>query len=491
MREHFNSILKHTSIYSIGEILARGLGFFLLPFYTRYIIPAEYGIMALVDLTGYFVAAALSFGITTAMSRYYSESQDSEKKTLVVSTAMLLALLIGSITVAALQLFASIICRSILGSNEYTYLFRLLFASIGFSMCYDVFLSYLRVEEKSALFVSVETSRTLIMLFLNIYFIAFLQKGILGIFLSTTITTGLFAFGGILYIFRNTGYQYSFKYSKSLLLFGLPLIPSSIFELVLHFSDKFYLKQFGSLTDVGIYSVAYKFGMILAILVGVPFRLMWSAKLFSVLKAAEGPRVQSRLLTYMLFILLFLGLCLSIMSKEIVYLFTNKEYYLASKIIPFITFGYVFFCLNWIFKGGFLINNRTGLVSISCFAGAVVNLFLNYLLIRPYGIYGAAISTIISYFMFDVILLYAGNRYFPIKYEFSRVTKLISTAVIIYMVSDYIDMEIGLLSTVIKGVLILAFPTVLHLVGFYKEEEIQVISKYLSGLRLKIADMFG
>ena len=77
----FNSLkatLKHSTIYGLGNISSKLVGFILLPLYTEYLTVDEYGILALLEITSQILVSIFSFNISTAMMRWVAEATDED-----------------------------------------------------------------------------------------------------------------------------------------------------------------------------------------------------------------------------------------------------------------------------------------------------------------------------------------------------------------------------------------------------------------------------
>ncbi|MFQ5454155.1 MAG: lipopolysaccharide biosynthesis protein, partial [Candidatus Zixiibacteriota bacterium] len=173
-------------VYGLGGFLTRAVGFLLLPFYTYYILPEEYGVMALVDLTGYILGVFITVQLSSGFMKYYYDCKSEEDKNRLIASTYLLVLLTGIIVLGILEVYAPEVCSLIVGGTEHTLLFRLVFITIFLDSLYSIFQSYIRAKERPTLFVVLQVTKTLLSLILNVYFIAFLKLSILGIFLTNT-----------------------------------------------------------------------------------------------------------------------------------------------------------------------------------------------------------------------------------------------------------------------------------------------------------------
>jgi O-antigen/teichoic acid export membrane protein len=78
---------RHSSIYGLSNVLNRIVSFILLPLYTHYLSPADYGVMDLLYFTTAFVGIVLDMGINSAVSRFYFDSDDQTRRNRVVTSA--------------------------------------------------------------------------------------------------------------------------------------------------------------------------------------------------------------------------------------------------------------------------------------------------------------------------------------------------------------------------------------------------------------------
>lgn len=471
MFQEIKNIGKHMFVYGLGGLLPKAIGFLLLPFYTHYIMPAEYGVMALIDLTGYVVGIILTGQISIGLLRYYYDCPTEEERRKLITTSYFIIITTGSAILGLLQFYSPELSKIIIGDSQYTLLFRLLFVGLLAGALQDIFMAYLRAQEKSPLYVVFQFSNLLCCIVLNIYFIAFLNLSILGIFLSNAIVNSCFAISCSIWLLKRSGLSISTHYLKELVLFGLPMIPSTLFLYSLHYADRYFLKLYSTMALVGIYSVAYKIGSIVGLLVNTPFRTMWSAKLFQLAQEESGKDIQRRVLTYLLFLICFVALCLCVPIKEIVFLFTSAKYHDSYKLVPIIALGYLFLGVNWIFRGGLLIKKKTGLDAMVAGASALFNLLLNAVLIYYFGVWGAAWATMLSYFFYSALMFIVSHRYYPISYEFTRLTKILFATSVVYAVSTLIpDMDL-FYSLFVKALLIACFPLFLYFLGFFDAGE--------------------
>src|SRR5467141_1556910 len=197
-----------------------------------------------------------------------------------------------------------------------------------------------------------------------------------------------------------------------------------MFAFVLNWSDRYFLRLYSSIEAVGIYGLGYKFGMIVVMLVSVPFMFVWNAYMFEIEKQANARQTYARVATYFMLGLCGAGLVISVFSRELIVLMADRAYWGAEQVIPVVVLAMILMCSDNVFQVGLLIQGRTGYLSVAKGIAAAVNLALNVLLIPRYGVMGAAWATAIAFAVYAVSIFLAAQRAYRIDFEEGRLVKL-------------------------------------------------------------------
>ena len=78
---------KHSAIYGLGGLVSRVLAILLLPLYTRYLSPSDYGAIETLVAASAVLVTLLRAGISSAFFRFYFDAEDDAGRTRVVRTA--------------------------------------------------------------------------------------------------------------------------------------------------------------------------------------------------------------------------------------------------------------------------------------------------------------------------------------------------------------------------------------------------------------------
>ncbi|KPK02989.1 MAG: hypothetical protein AMK71_00305 [Nitrospira bacterium SG8_35_4] len=479
----FKKIGKNTAVYSIGNLLNRLIGFVMIPVYTRYLVPSDYGIVSLIDITINLAATIIAIGLSGAVIRFYYDDDDPVQKKLVISTSVISMFMISIAASSLFILFSQQISYLVFDSGKYSKYLKIAFITLFFEMLSQLTMSYIRAKQQSLRYSLFSLSKLLLGLSLNIYLIVFLEWGVWGVLYSGLITNGIVTVVLLSITFAEVGFRFSLLKLQGMLKFGLPLIPSNIGMFILASSNMFFLQKYSTLSVVGTYSIGYKLGFAVNVIVVTPFLLFWSAYMYEIAKEKNAKELFSKILEYVAFMLIIVVFGLSVIIGDVVKLLLASEYWGSASVVPLIALTYLFWGLNCYFYLGINITKKTKYRSYSVTCGALIALILNYLLIPLYGALGAAGSTALAYLLMTAMNYYFSQRLYPIQYKFSRIVKMSIVSLFLFYVSKQLASDLSAINVILK-VLILGFlPIILWALGFYKEEEKQFIKRSFHNIR--------
>ena len=107
------SFIKNSAIYTIATVLTRGIAIFLVPIYTRYLTPAEYGIIDYFMILASIINLTIALEISQAVARYYQDAAGMKEKRSYVATAFLFTIFV----------YVLYFLISFIFSSEFAYLF--------------------------------------------------------------------------------------------------------------------------------------------------------------------------------------------------------------------------------------------------------------------------------------------------------------------------------------------------------------------------------
>lgn len=464
---------KHSIVYGLGAAASSVVAFFLIPVYTRYLTPADYGGLEIFQTTLSILGIIFVMGLTTALFRSYFHYDDEEKRKTVVGTAFLFLTGTSFLFLLILMAVAGDFSALLFGSVEYAFYFRVIFLTLFFDVGIVIEFSVFRAREESRKYAIFALIRFLATAGLNILFVVVLHKGVLGILEGGLIAAFLLYSVLLRDIIKNAKLRFSIAEIKEMLSFGLPLVPAALAAWIMTMADRYFLQFLSTPTEFGLYSLGYKFGMIIQVLIVGPFTLAWGPFFWSVTEERNAKEIYSSVLTYFVLVAMAVALVLSVLSKEVLEVMAAPPFYGAYKVIPLIAVSYVSYGCYFILAPGINLEKKTKYLALIVGAGAAVNLGLNYLLIPSYGMMGAAVATVISYLLLPVGSYFVSKRYYPIKYEWDRVAKIFLAAGLVYAGSLFIRNDSAIIASLLKLLILLSFPLLLFAFRFFKPQEIQ------------------
>jgi O-antigen/teichoic acid export membrane protein len=300
-----------------------------------------------------------------------------------------------------------------------------------------------------------------------------------GILYSTLIVRSLFAIILTSAIWYRVQCSFSFAVCKDIIRFSLPIILSRLGSSIVKQSDKYFVLLFISIADMGIYSLSLRFGNIIHQLLTVPFNLVYIPRRFEIMNRDHAGEVYSRIFTYYIFLVVFVGLAISMLIPEILTLMVTPRFMKAKEIIPFVVLSMIIFGSHFHFDFGILYSKKTehlAYINLSC---AVMQVALNILLIPKFGVQGAVWSSIIVFGPEAIALYFVSKRSFDIPYQFSRVLAYCGLAAGFYGISTFIHAGSQWIDCLLKLLLLAAFPVSAVIFRIITKEEKQKFIRIL------------
>lgn len=466
-------LLKHSSIYAASNAISRLIGFIMIPVYTTYLSPNDYGVMELLALTTNLIRMVVGMGASSGIGRFYFDFEEQSDRNKVISSAYIGLGVIALPIAGLLMTLSGTFSELVLDDAGYRRVFMVAFASMGLGMMNEIGIAYYRTVQKSVVVTVISLIRLVADLSLNILFVVVLEWGVWGIFVATFISSlGVFLVQTPL-VLKEVGYRFSLQVVKDLIKFGAPLIPSNIATYIVIASDRYFIKEFVSLSQTGIYSLGYRFGTVVNNFVISPFIQIWFPRRFEMFKQPDSEHIFARIFTYFCFALLYCGLVIAVPSREMIEIVADERYWEAYRIIPLLTLAHVIFSFFYHFNIGIMIEKKTKYFAYINGMNAVLNVGLNILLIPMYGIWGAAFSTLGSYIFRSVMCYYFSNRLHRIEVEWSRMFHLFGLALALFFALHYLDLGHRYSNLMLKLVGVLAFPLYLWVTRFFSDDEVR------------------
>jgi O-antigen/teichoic acid export membrane protein len=467
---------KHSAIYGLGGLVSRILAVLLLPLYTRYLSPSDYGkVETLIALTT-VIGIVLRMGIHSAFFRFYFDSPEPEHRRRVLRTSFWFTMAMATAGLIVGVALSPQISDLLFGTTDNAELVAAAFVGLWAGMNYEQLTSLFRVEERSTAFVAASLSNVLLTIGATLILVVALDKGPIGVIVGNFTGTLLVYAALVGYRREQLGLQFDRGLLREMNRFGTPLVPTALFLWVTNFSDRLFLVRLADVTEVGLYSVGVRIASAMVLLL-TAFRLAWPAFAYSIEDEGEARRTYAYVLTYLVLVATWVATALALLSPWIVDWIAAPAFDESSRVVGPLAFAAVAFGAYIVVAIGVGRARRTQFNWVVTGVAAAVNIVLNLLLIPSYGMMGAAVATVAAYITIFVGMAWWSQRIYPVPYQWRRVTTAAGAGIALAAVGKLAGGGLP-----VAFLLVLAYPLALFLLGFYLPAERKAI-----GARLRLA----
>lgn len=418
---------KESLVYGLSTVASRLLIFLLLPFYTHYLSPADYGVVATVFSYIAFFNILCQYGLDQAYMRHYEEKEKAFPAAFWGVAAV--SFIIAIILCAGKQPLASAAGIGSGRSRLVVYSAVILFADALSAVPF----ADLRMAHKALKYALIRFSAVVVNLVLNFWLIAGSGWGLEGIF-AANIVSSLFTLAVVIWpVLPRLKFSLDKPVFYKMLSFALPLVPAGLGSMAVQVIDRPILLRISGETAVGIYQANYRLGIFMMLVVSM-FDQAWRPFFIERAKSPGAKPLFARILTYFAMGSAALALALSFFIEDLVKIrilgspLIHPAYWPGLGLVPVVLWGYLFNGLYVNFLAPAVIARKTGYIMAATLFGAALNIAANFLLIPPFGILGAAWATFAAYFSMAVFMYLAGRGFYSVPYEYKRVAGFLCAA---------------------------------------------------------------
>jgi O-antigen/teichoic acid export membrane protein len=482
MKAHVQRLLRHSVVYGGAVLLSKSLVFLMLPLYSRKLTASEYGTYNLLLVTSGLISGVMSLGMGTALVRHAVLDPDRSPRDYYVTTLLwhtLLAIVLLPIAYVVSPHLAGWLARDP-AHGDWVFMALALGILTVLALAPN---SYLRFEERSTIYSTIRVGQFVLLALLNVLVLVVFDLGIGGLLMSelvvvvATVAVSVWA--------TRDGLRGKFSRSalRVLLRYGLPLVPATFAMIALTQADRFFLNGLGYARELGLYSMAYKFGFILFLIVGA-MQTAWPPVMYRAAQEVDAPRRFATLYTWLIAGFVGLGVALATFSPPLAALMTTPEYWEGIRVIPILVLAYVLHAVSTVIGNAIYQSGRTEFMAWAMVGTMVVNLGLNALLIPGHGMMGAAIATLAAYGFLVLANASFAHRVFPVPYEWSRLVRIFAAAGMAWLVFRALGGEVGSVRLwVAAGVGTVIYPVLILVMRIFSREELGSLRMLISRSR--------
>lgn len=424
MDERKKDLVKNTAILMIGNFSSKILVFILVPLYTHYLLPSDYG---RVDL--YLTVLSMMYIVFSLQSiesafRFVQDCKSKEEIESMISNAIATAF-------SGILIFSIImIIYGWLTSFEYSYW---AIAFVASSIYSNMFLHTIRGMNKTTSYVIVSVISTVISVGCNILFIVGIGLGALSllitpIIVNVSIISMVFVFLGLNKYWKISALN--FRVIRNQLKFSLPLIPNALCVWLLSSVGHFVLLFYYTTTEVGLLAFTLKFPLLLST-IGTIFLMAWQVSIVSSFNSKDKDNYASGVFNEFAFLFLSSMIIILPVIKIAIFALMGDLYIETWIYIPVFFTGVIVSIFAQVYNLGFYGAKKTNEVFIGSIIAASTYIILALILTKPLSILGVGIAYSISELVRWIYINKRVSKYLKIKIFWVMHCSVVSVIIII------------------------------------------------------------
>lgn len=458
--------------YTAASVLSKLIAVALLPLYTRYLTPADYGAAEVMFAAVVAASIVIRLGAIEALLRFYYKAGEEPERVVATSFA---ALFWAASAAALIALpFAGPISRALL-DRPAPDLARIAIGGLWVLTMSEYLLTLFRVEERARAFFVTTILNVLATIAVTVALVVGAGEGARGLLLGSYGTGAVFVLA-LIWVYRR---QLSLLPDRALLgrlfRFGLPTMPAELSLYLLNFVDRIVIVRSAGLAEAGLYSLAVKFAQAVNVLVR-GFQLAWPPLAYSIRDDGEARRAYAAVVTWFVAGCGFVVVGMWLFARWLARWLAAPEFFASHEAIGLVSTAVTLYALYMV---QVVILGRTGRTEFNFPAaiGALAsNVALNLALVPPLGIVGAGLALVASYLVVAALMYGFTQRLFPVPYQWARLARIVLVAAALVGAGEAFLPGSGAAGLLGRAALCAAYPAALLASGFFTAGERRALS---------------
>lgn len=424
-------------LYAFMNVGTKLIAFIMLPVYTSFLSKSQYGVVDLLDRLTSMLTFLVIFGTDSALSFYYYDTKDENKRLLYVQNVMYFRLLVVGILFLLVIIAGPWFSSEILESPHYIDLLYINLFTLLLDTIFVVATTVMRFEFQTKKVVVFTVAKMLLVAILSYAALKYWTATPDALFIGRLLSSAVIFLLMLRITWKYLKFRIDWNVLKQLLAYAAPLAPTSLAFWVISNSSTFFIQGFSSLEEVGVFGVALRLAMMIT-LVTSGVQMAWRPYSMSVKDKANSPYMFAKIYMALLLIGLIGVLAVATVSPWVMKTFFAPSYYEAYQYIAFLSCVTFLNFYYLIISAGLFFKKETGYITRIFAVAALINIALNFALVPFFTGWGAVVANLVTY-MFAVSFIFRKSQqvyYVPVsfaKMAFLFVNMAISTTAIVYV----------------------------------------------------------
>ena len=476
MSNSIKRLAGQTAIYGVSNIVGRLLNYLLVPLYTNYFLPHEFGVISEMYAYVAILIVILTHGMETAFFRF--AQQQANEKTSVFSTSLLSVLFLALVFVLVALTFRLDIAQLLRYPQhpEYIVWFAII---IGLDAVMAIPFARLRAENRPLKFAFIKfagiaTNISLVLFFVvacpwllengspavvkavsNIYNP---ETGIGYVFIANLVASTVTALLLLPVILRNP-VAFSPQLWKTMMLYAMPLLLAGLAGILNEALDKILLKYMlpeeTAMSQLGIYGACYRVSVLMTIFIQA-FRFAAEPFFFAEYQKENAQILYARVMKVFVIACLFIFLGI-MLYMDIIQYFIGRNFREGLDIVPILLMAHIFLGIYFNLSIWYKLTGQTHFGATIAVIGAGITIFINILFIPIIGYYASAWAHLVCYFLMTLISWYWGQKHYPVPYEIGRIFLFMAAALGIFALHSFLPDLPRVLQWLVSALMLLAY----------------------------------
>lgn len=425
LASRYKNLLNQSAFYGLSIFLMKGISLIMLPIYTHYLNPVDYGRLEVLVVFSNIASIALGFGLVEALYRFVGLADNEEDKKNNAAECLLVAAFIAAISYAIFHFYSADIAKLLPGTITENELY-LLGVALAVGGLINIPLAWLRITERAQLFFTISMLKVFIQVALTFYWLIN-GWGITSVLAAGAVSAVIVAIILCLIQLKETQLTFSFRHIKSIVVYAGPIFIGGIATFTLSGMDRWLLADYFGAEEIAAYAIAIKFALVPTLLIQ-PFTLWWFPKRFSVLKEHNGKAINAHFAILGAIISVLICGSLGLVGPILIQYLTPQEYHDAMSILPWLLLCTLLKMLADLLNlGCFVEKNSQVQMRINLIACGFGGLLL-FILVPSFMIAGALSALILANTLRTALFYYYSQQKVYLPYKFGYLCSAISAA---------------------------------------------------------------
>jgi O-antigen/teichoic acid export membrane protein len=466
----YRRAISSSALYSVAVFAPLAASFVMLPVYTRYLTPADYGIVELLDTARNIFSMLVAGRFAEALFYFYGRASSDKERRDCIATLFWGAIAVGIAGAAAGVLLSPGFAALVFKDPAFTNYFRLMFAAFGLSFPIEAVLAVYRAEQRRRAYLAASIARVAVSIAMTYSFVVVLRARVDGLLWSSVASSAALAIPLAACHLVNRQGAFSPALFRQMLAFSFPLGLSGIALLMIHSGDRFFLQRYTNLNDVGIYALAYKLGMLISYM-QASFGTYWTANMYTALKAPGARSVFERMNTYQMLAVTYAGVGVVAFSSPFLHLAARPQFAACLPYVALITAAYVVRAQGDYLRLSLWLDKRVGADALLNWSGALFCVAAYALLIPRWTLWGAAAATFLTFCFVLAIAFGIVRRARGFGLEYARLLILAGWAIVLSAVAVWAQNAPVVITLPLAAGITVVYPLLLRCSGFWTAAE--------------------